>query len=124
MKFLGIATICALVAVLLEGLGFRSKKLFVSLGIIVIMIGAAGALSEVFEPVLSIAHKAGVEEITDKALRAVGLGYVFGFTAEICTSLGEGALANLVTIIGRVEIFLLALPYFLKTVELGMELLS
>ena len=57
-------------------------------------------------------------------VRAVGLGYVFGFTSDICNSLGESTLASLVTAVGRVEIFLLALPYFVKTVELGVELLT
>ena len=36
--------------------------------------------------------------------------------------LGEGGLATVLTIAGRVEIFLLILPYFVKTVELGLEL--
>jgi hypothetical protein len=88
------------------------------------MVGLISSLSELLEQVMNIADGAGIGDAADKAVRAVGLGYVFGFTSDICTSLGETTLGSLVTAVGRVEIFLLALPYFIKTIELGVELLS
>ena len=124
MKFVGAALICVMMSVLLDGLGFRAKRLFVCLTVIIMMIGLVGSLSKVFDPILNIARDVGIGEVADKSLRAVGLGYVFGFTSDICSSLGETALASLVTAVGRVEIFLIALPYFIKTVELGIKLLS
>ena len=124
MKFVGAALICVMMSVLLDGLGFRAKRLFVCLTVIIMMIGLVGSLSKVFDPILNIARDVGIGEVADKSLRAVGLGYVFGFTSDICSSLGETTLASLVTAVGRVEIFLIALPYFIKTVELGIKLLS
>lgn len=124
MKFVGAALICVMMSVLLDGLGFRAKRLFVCLTVIIMMIGLVGSLSKVFDPILNIARDVGIGEVADKSLRAVGLGYVFGFTSDICSSLGETTLASLVTAVGRVEIFLIALPYFVKTVELGIKLLS
>ena len=124
MKFVGAALICVMMSVLLDGLGFRAKRLFVCLTVIIMMIGLVSSLSKVFDPILNIARDVGIGEVADKSLRAVGLGYVFGFTSDICSSLGETTLASLVTAVGRVEIFLIALPYFIKTVELGIKLLS
>ena len=124
MKFVEAALICVMMSVLLDGLGFRAKRLFVCLTVIIMMIGLVGSLSKVFDPILNIARDVGIGEVADKSLRAVGLGYVFGFTSDICSSLGETTLASLVTAVGRVEIFLIALPYFVKTVELGIKLLS
>lgn len=124
MKFVGAALICVMMSVLLDGLGFRAKRLFVCITVIIMMIGLVGSLSKVFDPILNIARDVGIGEVADKSLRAVGLGYVFGFTSDICSSLGETTLASLVTAVGRVEIFLIALPYFVKTVELGIKLLS
>ena len=124
MKFVGAALICVMMSVLLDGLGFRAKRLFVCLTVIIMMIGLVSSLSKVFDPILNIARDVGIGEVADKSLRAVGLGYVFGFTSDICSSLGETTLASLVTAVGRVEIFLIALPYFVKTVELGIKLLS
>lgn len=123
-KAIGVALVSAILSALLDGLGFKSRRLFSTLSAIVVMVGLVGSVSELLESVMKIADGAGIGDAADKAVRAVGLGYVFGFTSDICNSLGESALASLVTAVGRVEIFLLALPYFVKTVELGVELLT
>lgn len=123
-KAIGVALVSAILSALLDGLGFKSRRLFSTLSAIVVMIGLIGSVSELLSSVMKIADDTGIGEVVDKAVRAVGLGYVFGFTSDICNSLGESTLASLVTAVGRVEIFLLALPYFVKTVELGVELLT
>ena len=123
-KAIGVALVSAILSALLDGLGFKSRRLFSTLSAIVVMVGLVGSVSELLESVMKIAEGTGIGDAADKAVRAVGLGYVFGFTSDICNSLGESTLASLVTAVGRVEIFLLALPYFVKTVELGVELLT
>ena len=123
-KMLGVALVSAILSALLDGLGFKSRRLFSTLSAIVVMIGLISSVSELLSSVMKIAEGTVVADAADKAVRAVGLGYVFGFTSDICNSLGESTLASLVIAVGRVEIFLLALPYFVKTIEMGMELLS
>ena len=49
---------------------------------------------------------------------------MFGITADLCTSLGEIGIARAVTVVGRVQIFAVAYPYFEKMIALGMELLG
>ena len=122
-KMLGVALVSAILSSLLDGLGFKSRRLFSTLSAIVVMVGLISSVSELISSVMKIAEGTGVADVADKAVRAVGLGYVFGFTSDICNSLGESTIASLVIAVGRVEIFLLALPYFMKTIELGMELL-
>ena len=119
-----LALIGAVLGALLEGMGFRSKKLFITLVAILAMVMAAESLGDLLGSLGTLADRAGVSELAEKALRAVGLGYVFGFTSEICRSLGESGLASLVLTVGRLEIFLIAMPYFVKTLEMGLELLS
>ena len=123
-KAIGVALVSAILSALLDGLGFKSKRLFSTLSAIIVMVGLVSSVSELLESVMKIACDTEIAEAADKATRAVGLGYVFGFTSDICNSLGESTLASLVTAVGRVEIFLLALPYFVKTIEVGVELLS
>ncbi len=118
------ALICALLGTLLQGLGFKSKGLFATLGAILIFTALGGALSDILGGVMSIASAAGITDAAKTALRVVGLGYIFGFTAEICQSLGESLIASVVTAAGRVQIFLLAYPYIEKVVKLGVELLE
>ena len=123
-KAIGVALVSAILSALLDGLGFKSKRLFSTLSAIIVMVGLVSSVSELLESVMKIACDTEIADAADKATRAVGLGYVFGFTSDICNSLGESTLASLVTAVGRVEIFLLALPYFVKTIEVGVELLS
>lgn len=118
------ALICALLGALLQGLGYKSKGLFATLGAILILSALTGGLSDIFGGIMSLASTAGITEAARSALRVVGLGYVFGFTAEICSSLGESLIASAVTAAGRVQIFLVAYPYIEKVVKLGAELLS
>lgn len=118
------ALICALLAALLDGLGYKSKGLFAVLAAIMLIGTLGDGLSDIFGGILSIGEASGITDAAKSALRAVGLGYIFGFTAEICASLGEGLIASVVTAAGRVQIFLVAYPYIEKILRLGGELLQ
>ena len=113
-----------LLSVLLASLGFKSKGLFITLAALV-MLGTLGeGVSDVFDKILSFSEGAGIADAVKTALRVIGLGYVFGFTSEICLSLGEPLIASVVTAAGRVQLVLVVFPYIQDVVKLGMELLS
>ena len=118
------ALLVAILAALLSELGFRHKRLFTVLSLVVLISMLADGIGDLLPSLVGFAELGGLSDAAKCAVKAVGLGYVFGFTSDICSSLGESTLASLVTAVGRVEIFLLALPYFVKTVEMGMELLT
>ena len=118
------ALIAAILCALLREFGFRSVKVFASLCLVLLLCAIAEPLGELFSSVRGITDAAGVSEAADCALRAVGLGYIFGFTGDLCESFGEGGIASAVSMVGRVQIFLLALPYFEKVIDLGLELLG
>ena len=118
------ALISALLSFLLERLGFRSGGLFALLCTLLMLCSMAESLGDMLGGIMALANRAGITDAASCALRAVGLGYVFGFTADLCASLGEGAIASAVTVAGRVEIFLVAYPYFERIVALGAELLE
>ena len=77
-----------------------------------------------FSDVLSLAERTGIADATKSALRAVGLGYIFGITADICDSLGEKTISTAVTAVGRVQIFLVSYPYFEKIIAIGLSLVE
>ena len=118
------ALVSVLILALLDRLGFRGKSVFATLCILLMLISLTEGLSSGLGGIISLAERAGITDAAGCALKAVGLGYVFGFTSEICTSLGEGTIASMVTVAGRVQIFLVAYPYFEKIVKLGVELLE
>ena len=123
-KICAVAILSVVLYAVLDSLGFKSKGLFAALCALMILSALGDSLSGLLSSVLSIADRTGISEAASCALRVVGLGYVFGFTADLCASLGEGLIAKAVTLVGRVQIFLVAYPYFEKMVALGMELLE
>lgn len=124
LRVLACAIICTILCSLLSSLGFKSKGLFATLSAIVIFSLLGENLVEVVTGILNISEKTGVNEAAKCALRAVGLGYVYGITADICDSLGERIIASAVTLVGRMQIFLVSYPYFEKIVSLGIELIE
>ena len=118
------ALICVLLAALLHGMGYKSVGLFVVFASLLILSALGGGVADIFGGIASFAEVAGITDAAASALRVVGLGYIFGFTADVCSSLGNSLVASVVTVAGRVEMLLVALPYIQRVVRLGAELLS
>lgn len=116
------ALIAAILCAILREFGFRSAKVFATLCLVLLLCALCDPLISLFSSIRGITDTAQISEAADCALRAVGLGYAFGFTSELCESFGEAGIANAVLMVGRVQIFLVALPYFEKVITLGMEL--
>lgn len=118
------AILCALLCALLDGAGFKSKGLFTTLCILIMFVSLSDTLSDLFSGIMSLAERTGIKEAASCAIRVVGLGYIFGITSDLCDSLGERAIASAVTVVGRIQIFLVAYPYFEKIISLGIELIK
>ena len=123
-KICAFAIVSSLLAVFLGDLGFKNKKLISILSSVLILSAANEGVGVFVNKVTDLSKVAGISEACLCALKAVGLGYVFGFTADVCTELGEVGVAKAVTIAGKLEILIVALPYFEKAIELGFELLK
>ena len=123
-RICAVALLSAVLYAALDSIGFKSRGLYATLCSLVVLSLFGNSLGELFGSLTSIADKTGISEAASCALRAVGLGYVYGFTSDICTSLGEKTIANAISLVGRAQIFLVALPYFEKIITLGIELLE
>ena len=123
-RALACALICAILCVILDSMGFRSKGLFATLSALILFSMLGENLSQIFSGILQLSERTGITAAAKTALKAVGLGYIFGITADICDSLGERTIATALTLVGRLQIFLVAYPYFEKIVALGIELIG
>ena len=100
------------------------KKLLAVLCALMLFTALAEPLGGIFGSLTSLSERTGLTEALTCALRAIGIGYAAGLTADICQSLGENLVATAVTLVGRIEIFVCAYPYFEKLISLGTELLQ
>ena len=123
-KICAIGLLTALLAAFLAEAGFKSKKLLSILAALLLLGVAKDGADEIVGKIASLSELAQIGDACRCALKIVGAGYLFGFTADVCTELGEGGIARAVSIAGKVEMLLVSLPYFEKTLELGLELLK
>ena len=120
MKVVALGLLLAVMALLLRSFGFRGAAVFASLAVAAVLSLAAGELGELF----GFAENSplfGEEtlEYVSAIAKIVGAGYLFGICADICTELGEGGIAKAVTVSGRIEILLIAAPYFIRILRLA-----
>jgi hypothetical protein len=119
-----VGLLTAILAYFLGEMGFKNKKLLSLLAILLLLCGMKDGAGKLVDKILSFSEVAGIGDACRSALKTVGLGYLFGFTSDVCTELGESGVAKAVNVVGKIEIMLVVLPYFEKTLTLGLELLK
>lgn len=72
---------------------------------------------------LDISEAFGITEITKTVLKLIGLGYLIGIVVDILKDMGEGLIAKSVLLVGRIEIIVIAMPYFFEVVKIGVSLI-
>lgn len=123
-KICAVGLLGAILSALLGELGFKSRKLLSVLTAIILLSALKDNIEVFIEKIVGLSESAGIGDACSCALKAVGLGYVFGFASDLCCELGEVGVGKAMTVVGKVEILLVSLPYFEKTVSLGLELLK
>ena len=124
MRISAIALLTAIVGVCLSELGFRSKGLFSLLTLVIIFSSISGRVEDIISRMLELSSLSGVGDAVECIVKTVGAGYLFTFCSEVCQQLGEATLARAVTFAGRVEILIIAFPFFEKSIKLCLELIQ
>jgi hypothetical protein len=121
MKIAFLGLVFAFCAVLLKNLGWRGASVFSALGIAVILTELRGSFSEIgsFGELWKNLGEGGVA-----ILKIMGLGYLFGISADLCRELGEGGISSALTLVGRFEIIAVALPFIHEIFSLAISLVS
>ena len=125
MKIAALGFLLAVMALLLRSFGFRGAAVFASLAVAAILSLVAGELGELIG-LASESPLLGEEalEYFSAIAKIVGASYLFGICADICTELGEGGIAKAVALSGRIEILLIAAPYFIRILKLAEGMLG
>lgn len=119
-RVIAYALITAVLGVVLRELGFRGTRLVMLIGT-VSLIGAS--VTYIGDALSLLPSVQGGGEYAVAMLKIVGVGYAFGICSDVCRELGEGSLAAVVCLCGRVEILVLSLPYIKRIVERSVELI-
>ena len=124
LRVCAIALLTVISGAVLSELGFKSKKLVSILAILIMLAMVGDEIAALMGKLISFSEMTRIGEAAKCALKVVGIGYLFGITSDICRELGECGVASAVGLVGRVETFLVVLPYFEKTLQMGAGLLK
>ena len=124
LRLLALGALAAILGFLLSEYGYRGKRLFTAVAILMmtalgleVLLECVGGIREIMEPF-------SLGEAAVCAVKVIGVGYAFGISADVCRELGEGGVATALTVAGRLEIFIAVLPYIVKMVKLGAEMIK
>ena len=124
IKICAAALIAAVCGALLREFGWRGGVAFSAVALAVFVGVFSDGISEIASKTLSVSESYGVGKIAKEVLKLIGVSYIFGISSDVCTELGEKTLANTLVAVGRVEIFLIVMPYFLEIVKQAASLVG
>lgn len=111
MKIIGVAFVTAIVSVLLKSTKPELSFAVTVTGIIVILLFIVDSLQTTLTVFSTIANATGVENgLLKILLKIVGVGYITEFGAGILNDFGSNAVADKVSLGGKITIVLLSLP--------------
>lgn len=124
VKIFGFGVLLALALVLLGEAGFRGKRIAAALFAVLFLSALGEGVGKIMETVLGFAEGAKISEVATSAAKIIGVGYLFGIGADVIAELGEGMISKGLLVAGKIEILLIALPYFKDILELGLSIIK
>ena len=119
-----LAVGAAVLSILLKEMGWRASPLIgvvASLGLFGFVLPYFSKLGGFYS---DLSEGFGLSELVRSALKVIGVGYLGGICADVCSELGEKSTASAVITVAKLEILILTAPYFVKVVEMGVSLLG
>ena len=128
MEILKISIICIFVSVFCLLLRTQRPEFSILTALITTVFILLLILRGIASPLNTLADKLegyGIELSYFKvALKALGIGYVTNFSADICRDAGQTSLASISEAVGKCGIFLLSLPLIINIVDLALEFIK
>ena len=124
VRVCAVGLIFSVCIMLLREVGWRGAPIFASVSALAIVSIILPGIKEVTEGLSSLLSTVGAQDTVRSVLKIIGLAYLFGICADICRDLGAERVGSAVLLAGRIEILLIAIPYVVKMLKLGMELIG
>ncbi len=121
VRYAALGLLICVLSLLLREAGFRGSRLVSLLGVVALIGVAILGIDDILEH-LSLSQRLSEngEELSD-IFRIVGAGIIFGIITDMARDMGEHGVASALSVVGRVEIFALSVPYILRLLDLASE---
>ncbi len=122
LKICGIAVLCAVVGIVLSGLG--KGGIYDALRLCGLALCLGGVLVLLGEAVAGVRELSGGEEYVSVMLRGLGICVLCRICADICRDSGQAGLSGAVEMAGKLALILLALPLVGDILELAADIMG
>ena len=124
LQVAGIALLSAMLILLLRELRAASAVPVRLVSTVFLCLATLSLYAPVLARIRTLFSLGGGSALAETVLRAVGVGLICEFSASFCRDLGENTLADGVSLFGKLEILVLALPLVDELIEIVGELLK
>ena len=119
---LGAALITAVLALILKGQSGEMALAVSAAGGCFIFLLMLSGVSDSFAQITEYISKLGVNAGCFKVvLKALGVCYVTGFTADLCRDYGQSSLAGRVELAGKLCILVISLPLMKQVMDIAVD---
>ena len=124
VKACAVGVICSICALLLRELGWKGVPVFVAVCALAIISFIFPQIRELTGGLSSALNAVGASGAARSVLKIIGVGYLCGVCADVCSDIGAERVGSAVVLAGRIEIILIAMPYVAEMLKLGLELIE
>ncbi len=124
VKILGVALICACVAVVLRSAG---KDFSVMIKVVSAALLAGGVIicaSPLIEFITDISEGTQINTYLSVMLKALGVAYLTHICASVCKDCGEETVAGYAELAGKIEMLIIALPLIEELITIAEDLVQ
>lgn len=117
LKICGGAILAAVLGFILSELGFRGKKAFTTLMMVIFLLIFVDHIADAASQIMSVPITDEGKKSLALALKIVGVGHAFNLSADACAELSEGGIASALILVGRLEILAMILPSVIELIK-------
>ncbi|MBQ7884900.1 MAG: stage III sporulation protein AD [Clostridia bacterium] len=123
-KVLGIGLITLLAYIIIKPLKPKLAVFITLAGVTIILFSCIDGLMSVVETMTQFVQKTGINtQLFACVLKIIGIGYVTEFSSSLCTTAGNSTIADMISLAGKITIFLLSMPILSSLINLIIEIL-
>lgn len=121
---MALILLTAVSTLILKSFGFKGAMLVAVLAAVTLISSYGDALREVSSVFSILSSDSDVSEYVNAALKVAGISYLSGISADICREIGETGAAKTVSVVTKLELILLSVPYVKEILNALISLLN
>lgn len=110
-KICVLVLLIAALSLLLKNFGFKAAPVFVSAVFLAVVCHFADTLGEGVAVLEYFAEAGGISKYSNACIKVIGIGYLSGISADTCREIGEIGAARCISIVSKLELIAISIPF-------------